>query len=188
MRLVVLFKYVLLYLVLALFSLAVNGEPKINDIIGSISKTKSGNFIQIKKLVKFDKEFRSEGSYKLDKGSFEWRVSKPFHATLWITDDAVIEEIDGHKNILDESRAIQIRMVANTFSELMNLNSFQLEKNFTIDISELEFGNWLIILEPKDKAIKETISSIEILGKKTIHQLSLKLVSGDENIITFLKD
>ncbi|MFL0809878.1 MAG: outer membrane lipoprotein carrier protein LolA [Agarilytica sp.] len=171
---------------------APNSEKDIQDLLSQIqsrlikSNIIDGSFSQERKLAGFSYSLKSQGSFIFwEKNGFYWEITQPFYrATTFRKDRTIIWS--SPDEIAHESKPSIIQKHINKILvALLSGKISHLEKQFSIEESQVQDDNWSLTLHPKQSAIEKQIQSISLTGNTHIKNLSVIGKGNDSTEISF---
>ncbi len=154
----------------------------LNEVCANIAKNKisKGNFNQIKKIKKINREIKSSGTFIVAvEDGILWNTQKPIASSMAITKSGIVQtSAQGKKSVMAAGGNATFEQVSTLITSLFNGNADALTKNFDIDFKG-SADKWNAVLVPKDSSVKGFISQIEMAGRSSIDSVVLNEPSGD---------
>jgi hypothetical protein len=146
-----------------------------------------GEFEQTKTLKGFKNPLRSSGIFLVAKErGVVWQTQKPFASRLVVTPDQMTSrQADGRINTqISAKNEPGIRAINDTLFALMSIDWPTLSKRFDFEIQFKEGNTWHLKLTPRDSALTQWLSHIELQGDQFLRTVHLTEPQGDTNQIT----
>ncbi|QHJ12086.1 Outer-membrane lipoprotein carrier protein [Paraglaciecola mesophila] len=147
----------------------------------------SGQFSQQKYLADFDMQLASSGEFNYIKSqSVNWHTLAPIENKIVMTPQSITSEQGGTQimQLQADSNPV-VSVLSDIFFSVLTSQWQQLEVYFTFS-GELDDGQWQVVLTPKDSAISQAISNIELQGDAYLRQLKFIEHNGDYTDIRFV--
>ncbi len=114
-----------------------------------------------------------------------WHLRAPFSTTFVILPDGLIRSFDG-----EEAESVRttdqpvIRKFARIFFDVFSGDPTYLKQHFSLYFTG-DVDNWVIGLEPRDRAVRQVISRLLLDGSQTVDRVEMIETNGDTTVITF---
>ena len=145
-----------------------------------------GTFEQRKSIKGFRNPLLSHGDFLVarDRGVV-WATREPFASALIVTRDRLLSrQADGTVNTkVDASHEPGIRAVNEMLFALMSANLTALSARFDIDGSLVGKDGWKLVLRPREAALSQWVSLIELDGDRFVRKVRFSEASGDNSEI-----
>jgi len=145
-----------------------------------------GTFEQRKAVKGFRNPLLSRGDFLVarDRGVI-WATREPFPSALIVTHDRLLSrQADGTVNTkVDASHEPGIRAVNEMLFALMSANLAVLSTRFEIEGSLAGKDAWRLVLRPREAALSQWISRIELDGDRFVRKVRITEASGDSSDI-----
>jgi hypothetical protein len=145
-----------------------------------------GEFEQIKILKGFKNPLRSSGLFLVVKErGVVWQTQKPFASRLIVTPDQITSrQADGRINTqISAKNEPGIRAINDTLFALMSIDWPILSKRFDFEVTAPEGKTWHLKLTPRDSALTQWLSQIQLQGDQFLRSVHLTEPQGDTNQI-----
>jgi len=146
-----------------------------------------GEFVQRKQLKGFKNPLVSKGDFLVarDRGVV-WRTREPFASALVVTRDRLLSrQADGSVGTqVDAGREPGIRAINEMLFALMSADLAALSQRFRIDGQLVGADGWRLALVPRDPALGQWLSRIELEGDRHVRGVRLQEAQGDLSTIT----
>lgn len=147
-----------------------------------------GEFEQRKTLKGFRNPLLSKGDFLVAKEKgVVWRTREPFPSTLVITRDRLLSrQADGTVGTQVDARTEPgVTAINEMLFALMSANLDVLDKRFEIDGRLLGKDGWQLTLKPRESAIAQWVSRIDLEGDRFVRQVRLLEAAGDTVVTQF---
>lgn len=145
-----------------------------------------GTFEQRKSVKGFRNPLVSRGDFLVarDRGVV-WATREPFASALIVTRDRLLSrQADGTVNTqVDASHEPGIRAVNEMLFALMSANLAVLSARFEVDGSLPGKEGWRLVLKPRDAALAQWVSRIELDGDRFVRKVRFAEAAGDSSEI-----
>lgn len=145
-----------------------------------------GTFEQRKSIKGFRNPLLSHGDFLVarDRGVV-WATREPFASALIVTRDRLLSrQADGTVNTkVDAGHEPGIRAVNEMLFALMSANLTALSARFDIDGSLVGKDGWKLVLRPREAALSQWVSRIELDGDRFVRKVRFSEASGDNSEI-----
>tara|TARA_R110000772_G_scaffold58136_5_gene131639 strand:- start:1940 stop:2521 length:582 start_codon:yes stop_codon:yes gene_type:complete len=146
----------------------------------------SGQFSQQKYLADFDMQLASSGEFDYTKNqSVNWHTLVPIENKITMTPQS-ITSVQGNTQVMHlqaDSNPV-VSVLSDIFFSVLTSQWQQLEVYFTLS-GQIDDGQWQVVLIPKDSAISQAVSKIELQGDTYLRHLKFIENNGDYTDITF---
>ncbi|GAC33413.1 outer membrane lipoprotein carrier protein LolA [Paraglaciecola polaris] len=146
----------------------------------------SGQFSQQKYLADFDMQLASSGEFDYTKNqSVNWHTLAPIENKITMTPQS-ITSVQGNTQVMHlqaDSNPV-VSVLSDIFFSVLTSQWQQLEVYFTLS-GQIDDGQWQVVLIPKDSAISQAVSKIELQGDAYLRHLKFIENNGDYTDITF---
>jgi hypothetical protein len=146
-----------------------------------------GEFVQRKQLKGFRNPLVSRGDFLVarDRGVV-WRTREPFASALVVTRDRLLSrQADGSVGTqVDAGREPGIRAINEMLFALMSTDLPVLSQRFRIEGQLSGAEGWRLALVPRDAALGQWLSRIELDGDRFVRAVRLQEAQGDTSTIT----
>ena len=147
-----------------------------------------GEFEQSKALKGFKKPLVSRGQFLVVRGKgVQWLTREPFASTLVVTQERlVVRQADGsigtQLNTRDEPG---LRVVNSVMFALLRGDLAALSTRFSVDGELLGKEGWRLRLVPRDAALLQVFTQVDIEGDQFVRSIKLAEAQGDSTLIRF---
>jgi hypothetical protein len=147
-----------------------------------------GEFEQAKTLKGFKKPLLSRGQFLVARGKgVQWLVREPFASTLVVTPERLLARqadgrISAQLNTRDEPG---LRVVNSVMFALVRGDVAALGERFTVDGELLGKDGWRLRLVPRDAALLQVFSQVDIEGDQFVRSIRMAEAQGDSTQIRF---
>lgn len=145
-----------------------------------------GTFEQRKSVKGFRNPLLSRGDFLVarDRGVV-WATREPFASALIVTRDRLLSrQADGTVNTkVEAGHEPGIRAVNEMLFALMSANLTVLSTRFEIDGSLAGKEGWRLVLRPREAALSQWVSRIELDGDRFVRKVRFTEASGDSSEI-----
>jgi outer membrane lipoprotein-sorting protein len=146
-----------------------------------------GEFEQRKTVRGFKHPLVSRGDYLVARErGIVWRTREPFASTLVVTRERLLaRQADGSVTTRLEARdEPALRAINETLFALMTTDFRVLMERFRIE-GVMQGENWRLTLTPRDAALTNWITGIDIEGDRYLRQVTLREAQGDSSVLRF---
>lgn len=147
----------------------------------------SGQFTQQKYLADFDMQLASSGEFNYIKNqSVNWHTLAPIENKIIMTPHS-ITSVQGDKQVMHlqaDSNPV-VSVLSDIFFSVLTSQWQQLEVYFTLS-GHIVDDQWQVVLLPKDSAISQAVSKIELQGDEYLRHLKFIEHNGDYTDIRFV--
>lgn len=147
-----------------------------------------GEFEQAKSLKGFKKPLLSRGQFLVLRGKgVQWLTREPFASSLVVTQERLVaRQADGRistqLNTRDEPG---LRIVNSVMFALLRGDVAALSARFTVDGELLGKDGWRLRLVPREAALQQVFSQVEIEGDQFVRSIRMLEAQGDSTLIRF---
>ncbi|MEP4888967.1 MAG: outer membrane lipoprotein carrier protein LolA [Aliiglaciecola sp.] len=178
----------LFFFCLTLLPSLVFAQFDINELnaISSSPEFLQGQFVQQKYLNDFDVSLESTGKFDYLQGqNVHWHTLTPIQNLVTMTPSSIVSS-QGEVEVMSlqaESNPV-VTLLSEVFFSVLTSQWQQLESYFVIS-GEVEAQTWSVLLEPKDAALAQAISHVELKGDAYLRYLKFYESNGDYTEIHF---
>jgi outer membrane lipoprotein-sorting protein len=147
-----------------------------------------GEFEQRKTIKSFRNPLVSRGSFLVarDRGVI-WQTREPFASSLVVTRDRLLTRqadgtVSGRVSAKDEPG---LRAINEMLFALMAADLQALAQRFRIEGELLGADRWRLVLAPRDAALAQWVTRIELEGDRFVRSVKLHEAQGDSSLIRF---
>lgn len=173
-------------IVAALTAPAFASEP-MPDAIG-VQQTLHGHFVETRRLAGFERPLRSEGNFVLAPGKgLIWRSETPFKNVIVITNDGILQLIDGKESMrLSSSRLPGLNHLYEVLGAAVSGDTEPLEKAFAVKKTS-DGVRWRLELAPlhPDSPAMAQMKSIVVQGHRYVEEVDIDKGGGDSDQLVF---
>lgn len=147
-----------------------------------------GRFEQRKTLKGFKNPLVSRGDFVVAKErGVVWHTREPFESSLVVTRDRLLSrQADGRVDTKVEARDEPgLRAVNEMLFALMAADLQTLSARFHIDGELLGSSGWRLALVPRDAALAQWLTRVELEGDRFVRSVQLTEAQGDSSVIRF---
>jgi Outer membrane lipoprotein carrier protein LolA len=147
-----------------------------------------GDFEQAKTLKGFKKPLLSRGQFLVARGKgVQWLVREPFASILVVTPERLLARqadgrISAQLNTRDEPG---LRVVNSVMFALLRGDVAALTERFAVDGELLGKDGWRLRLVPRDAALLQVFSQVDIEGDQFVRSIRMAEAQGDSTLIRF---
>ncbi len=147
-----------------------------------------GDFEQAKALKGFKKPLISRGQFLVARGKgVQWLTREPFASTLVVTPERLLARqadgrISAQLNTRDEPG---LRVVNSVMFALLRGDVAALAERFAVDGELLGKDSWRLRLVPREAALLQVFSQVEIEGDQFVRSIRMAEAQGDSTLIRF---
>jgi hypothetical protein len=147
-----------------------------------------GDFEQAKTLKGFKKPLLSRGQFLVARGKgVQWLVREPFASILLVTPERLLARqadgrISAQLNTRDEPG---LRVVNSVMFALLRGDVAALTERFAVDGELLGKDGWRLRLVPRDAALLQVFSQVDIEGDQFVRSIRMAEAQGDSTLIRF---
>ncbi|MGN0914918.1 MAG: outer membrane lipoprotein carrier protein LolA [Succinivibrio sp.] len=144
------------------------------------------DFTQEKYLSNLNRTLKSSGVlYIVNEKNVIWEQLLPFEMDLVITDEKMLQCMDGQTDLITRDANPQVFDVSKLMMQIFSVNK-DLDKHFDVSLSGSK-DNFEMILTPKNELLKKAFKAIYLNGGKNLNKIVLTDTTGDKTSI-YLKD
>ncbi|MDR7378231.1 outer membrane lipoprotein-sorting protein [Rhodoferax ferrireducens] len=147
-----------------------------------------GEFEQSKTLKGFKKPLVSRGQFLVARGKgVQWLTREPFASTLVVTEERLVARqadgrISAQLNTRDEPG---LRVVNSVMFALLRGDVAALSVRFSVDGELLGKDAWRLRLVPREAALLQVFTQVDIDGDQFVRSIKMAEVQGDSTVIRF---
>ncbi|MBN1799477.1 MAG: outer membrane lipoprotein carrier protein LolA [Spirochaetales bacterium] len=165
------------------YPLTDSSRPEVKAISARIASHKliKASFTQTKKISRLSRTLNSTGKmiFVVDRGLL-WEVISPFPSVTIITSDRLVQKsASGKISTLSARDNDTFKRFSSTIQAIFKGNLPELERDFEIYYYKDTPSTWTIGLKPRDRTLRDIISSIEIHGAVDLEKFILTEANGD---------
>jgi hypothetical protein len=147
-----------------------------------------GEFEQRKTIKAFRNPLVSRGSFLVSRArGVIWQTREPFASSLVVTHDRLLSRqadgtVVGRVSARDEPG---LRVINEMLFALMSADLQALAQRFTIEGALVGTDRWQLVLVPRDAALAQWVTRVEIDGDRSVRGVRLHEAQGDVSAIRF---
>ncbi|WP_341675756.1 outer membrane lipoprotein carrier protein LolA [Niveibacterium sp. SC-1] len=147
----------------------------------------SGRFEQTRELKDFPKPVKSQGRFLVsrEKGVL-WVTEKPFSNSVRLTRSEILQKAGDNVTMrLSADKEPAVRAINGVMFALLAGDVGELEKRFSVS-GKVEAGRWSLKLVPRDSALGQVITRIDLSGQRFVETVDMEDGNGDRTHIRML--
>jgi len=147
-----------------------------------------GEFEQRKTIKSFRNPLVSRGSFLVAQGrGVLWQTREPFASTLVVTRDRLLtRQADGSVSARVSAKDEPgLRAINEMLFALMAADLQALAQRFRIEGELIGAERWRLVLVPRDAALAQWVTRIELEGDRFVRSVQMQEAQGDSSIIRF---
>ncbi len=149
-----------------------------------------GSFEQVKRVAGFRQPLESRGTFVLARErGVVWTTTTPFPSTLAVTANRIVSRDAQGKTQALATTASQpgLPMVSATILAILRGDLSALSDRFATEGTLLSGMRWTMRLQPKDAAMQQMFSRIDLEGDRFVRQVQMTEANGDSVVIRFTR-
>lgn len=183
------FFFTLISTVLCSVALAAGQASSVEEIFARAphqdADTVRGSFVQYKHLAELERPLVSRGEFTAARGrGIIWRITAPIESTLVITDEYLIESVNGRETMrVSADERPGLKWVGSILMAVFRSNTEKLEQFFTVHAETLDDNRWTLELVPRLDAVAKYLKTIRVTGADEIEEIRIEEQGGDSSVI-----
>jgi hypothetical protein len=145
-------------------------------------------FVQSRQITGFKRPVESSGNLVVARGrGLLWNTQRPFASTLSITPDhlRVANGTGQMETVLDARREPMLDVLNEVLQSVVIADVVALKARFDLRARLVGATDWELGLRPRDKALKDRFTIIELTGSHYVRKVRLVEKSGDVTTLVF---
>lgn len=147
----------------------------------------AGRFEQVRELSGFPKPVKSRGRFLVAREhGVLWQTEAPFASSVRLSRSEILQKAGNTVTLrLSAEKEPAVRAINGVMFAMLAGDIAQLEQRFSVS-GKLDGGRWTLVLVPRDSALAQVITRIELAGQRFVETVVLQDANGDRTSIRMI--